>query len=225
MEKRTAEKEDLGRLEQYGLDGSQVKDAVVLQYHSGEFILREGEAMTYLSFVLSGKAKVCMDVASGKRYVLCYFVSSGIIGDMELMSGEQEAFTSLQAVTEFTCIGLPLAANARMLKNNPVFLNHVGRGLAYKLKVSDLNSVISALHTLEERLAAYIIHTAVNGVFCETLTDVAGLLGASYRHLLRCLDKFCRSGILLKQKNGFVIADNQKLEEKGGEIYKIDYIV
>jgi len=224
MKKRAVTDRELKQLEIYGLKKNDVAEPAVIEFESEEFLLREGDPIYDLYFVLSGKAKVCMDVANGKRYVLCYFVSNGIIGDLELMAGQTEAFATVQAVTNFTCIGIPLALNAPLLKRNISFLNHIGKELAYKLKQSDTNSAVTVLHTLEERLAAYIIQTAVNGVFCETLTDVASLLGASYRHLLRCLDKLCAGGILRKQKNGFVITDEAGLKGKVSELYKLDYL-
>lgn len=221
MQKKPAGKVDLRFLTKYNLRNDHIKDAVLFKFEPGEFFLREGQAIDYLYFVLSGKAKVYLNALNGKQLLLCYFISSGIIGDLELMTEQKNAFTTVQAISDFICIGLPLASNTQYLKNNILFVNHVGMELAYKLKQRDVYCAITVLHSLEERLCAYIAQTAIDGVFCESLTDVAGFLGTSYRHLLRCLNKLCRDGILEKQNNGFLILNKKILNKLATELYML----
>ena len=57
------------------------------------------------------------------------------------------------------------------------------------------------LYPLENRLASYILETYTNedSNNAENLTQISELLGASYRHLLRVLNKFESEGI--KKRN------------------------
>ncbi|MGL6200027.1 MAG: cyclic nucleotide-binding domain-containing protein [Lachnospiraceae bacterium] len=219
MKKTIASENDLKLLFKYGLSCNDVNNAVLLKFKRGEFFLREGEQINYLYFVVSGKAKVCINVSNGKQLLLAFFISEGIIGDMELMSGEKQACSTLQAVSDFICIGLPMVSCAELLKKNIDFVNHVGQQLAYKLKQQSHYCAITVLHPLEEKLCTYILQTSIQGIFCETLTDVAGFLGTSYRHLLRCLDKLCRDGVLKKSKKGFVILNQEALNQLATDLY------
>lgn len=211
MQKEPLEAECLHRLAGYDVTGVDLRDAVSLRFQPGEAILREGMPMEYLLFVISGKAKVCSAAANGKDLILCYYISEGIVGDEELMSGTHISSATISAITEFRCIGLPYAKYADILKTNLAFVNRVGRELAVKLLRSSRNSTVIALHSGEERLCAYILQTAQGDVFSETLTDVACSIGTSYRHMLRMLNRLCAQGVLRKQAPGYRIADRPEL--------------
>ena len=103
-------------LAEYGLEGLDLSGAVLLQFERCEWFLREGDAIEYLYFMLSGRAKVCNSDVSGRNLVLCYYVSKGTLGDIELMMGRLEAISSVQAVTPVTCIGLPRSIYAPVLR-------------------------------------------------------------------------------------------------------------
>ena len=58
------------------------------------------------------------------------------------------------------------------------------------------------LYPLENRLARYILEaystSSSQDENSESLTHISELLGTSYRHLLRVLDKFCSENIIKK---------------------------
>ena len=212
-------KSDLDLLLQYGLHDIDLKDAERFFFEQGDYLLREGEPIDCIYFVVSGKAKVCLNISNGRQLLLSYFLSEGIIGDAELMIGRHTAITTLQAVSDFICIGLPLTVYAAALKNNITFVNYIGKELAEKLMQSSINRAITILQPLDARLCAYITQTASGGIFRETLTEVAELVGTSYRHLLRCLDKLCKDKILQKQVYGYQIINQHELNKKAGDLY------
>jgi len=75
------------------------------------------------------------------------------------------------------------------------------------------------LQSLETRLSAYIMQTASDGEFRETLTEVALMLGCSYRHLLRSLNKLCQQGVLSKEESGYHVVNSTRLAELAGDLY------
>jgi len=128
--------------------------------------------------------------------------------------------TTVQAVTELHCIALPLAVYATTLKQNNAFLNLIAKDLAEKLAQRVVNSAITALQPLESRLCAYIYQTATHHTFREKLTEVASVMGASYRHLLRCFGSLCTQKILQKKPNGgYTIINRGALALKAGDLY------
>lgn len=83
----------LDLLNKYGLlDHQSVCE--VQQFKSGETIFSQGVEYKYIMIVVSGKAKVCTSAPSGKDLVLAYYLSSGLIGDVELMSNTTYATAS-----------------------------------------------------------------------------------------------------------------------------------
>ena len=224
MKKQKINEKDRELLLQYGLQGIDLKQAAHLIFEQGEYISHAGEPIDSIYFVVSGKAKVFLSLSSGKQLLLAYFTSKGIIGDIELMTNKPSNYTTVQAVTEFSCIALPLNVYANILKSNNAFINHVAAELAEKLMQRAINGTITTLQPLEARLCAYISQGANGDFFCEKLTEVAMVVGASYRHLLRCLDKLCAEGVLVKEtrsSSGFRIADRKALELKAGDLYML----
>ena len=211
--------EEMDLLRQYGLQDLDTSQGYRVTFRQGEFISHAGQPMDCIYFVISGKAKVFLSLSSGKQLLLAYFTSKGIIGDIELMTSKPTNYTTVQAVTKFTCLALPLGIYGDALKTNNAFINYIAIELAEKLTQRVVNGAITTLQPVESRLCAYITQTAVKGVFREKLTDVAVVVGASYRHLLRCLDKLCRDGVLVREGRRFRIVDWAALGGMAGDLY------
>ena len=80
------------------------------------------------------------------------------------------------------------------------------------MKRSSKNSSINLLYPLENRVASYIISIGVKEdskyfKFDETLTIISELLGTSYRHLLRTLNKLVDKKILSREKDLYIVLD------------------
>ncbi len=53
----------------------------------------------------------------------------------------------------------------------------------------------------------------------QKLTEIAELLGTSYRHLIRVINKLCDKEIIKKEKNALKIINRAALEELAGDLY------
>jgi CRP-like cAMP-binding protein len=214
MQKQKLPAQYVPALAEYGLDWIDPSAAVLLRYDRCEWLLRAEQEIPYFYILLSGKAKVCMSDESGRNLLLCYYVSEGIMGDIELMMGRKEAISSVQAVSPVTCIGLPLHVYASELLSHLPFVLRAAKGLAVKLHSSVTNTTEIILRPFETRLCEYLLHSAQGGVFSERLIDVAEQLGVSYRHLLRSLKALCEEGLLEKRSDGYHITNEEELREK-----------
>ncbi|MDR0296014.1 MAG: cyclic nucleotide-binding domain-containing protein [Prevotellaceae bacterium] len=221
MEKKSLHKSDKKLLSQYGLHDIDLSHAVRFAYDNGEVLFHEGDRMEYIYFVVSGKAKVFLSLSDGKRLLLAYFISEGSIGDVELVEGSLTACTTTQAVTDFICIALPLSIYGSILMGSHTFMSYAAKEFAIRLIQRNINSAITTLQPLETRLCAYIIQTAKDGLFRERLTEVADIVGASYRNLLRCFDKLCKDNILHKSSSGFQIVNEQTLNARARGFYML----
>ena len=204
-------------LADYDLGGIDLSAAALLRCERGEWFLVEGGVIEYVYILVSGKAKVCMSEKGGRNLLLCYYVSEGIMGDIELMMGRHAAISSVQAMTPLTCIVLPLAVYAPVLLANLPFVLRLGHGLADKLYASVSNTTEIILRPFEARLCAYLLQSAQNGIFSERLTDVAEQLGVSYRHLLRRLKALCAENLLEKHHAGYFLKNEPELNKRAAE--------
>lgn len=214
MQKQKLPAQYFSSLAEYGLDWIDPAAALLIRFERCEWMLLAEQEIGYLFILLSGKAKVCMSDESGRNLLLCYYISEGIMGDVELMMGRKEAISSVQAVSNVTCIALPLNVYAGALMSHLPFMQRVAKGLAIKLHTSVASTTEIILRPFEARLCAYVMQGAQGGVFSERLIDVAEQLGVSYRHLLRQLKALCEEGILEKQNDGYHIINEQMLQKK-----------
>ena len=194
------------KLAEYGLQNAPRDAFECLRFAPGEMILREGEEISRLALVMHGRSKVCRTAANGKSLILFYYVSGGMIGEVELMGGKKTATASVVALSAFECVAVRYRHCLEQMKTNTVFLSKVGTALAGKLMRSSDSFASAALCSGEQRLCAYILQTANKDVFSDVLTDVSCSVGMSYRHVFRLLGRLCGEGVLKKQGGGYVIA-------------------
>jgi len=195
-------------LSRYGLDARTLTGCRVQQYQPGETVLRQGDDATYFHIVLDGAAKVCVNARNGRHLILCYYASSGVLGDVELLLPSPKTTNTVSA---FSCVAVPLRENRVALLGNLSFVSRIGQELAQKLLRSSDAHMISALYTSRERLCAYILTTQQGGVFREYLTDAALSVGVSYRQAQRIMQSLCSLGVLQKVDSGFQILDMPRL--------------
>ena len=214
MQKQKLPEQYASALAEYALDWLDLSAAVLIRFERCEWMLLAEQEISYLYVMLSGKAKVCMSDAGGRNLLLCYYVSEGIMGDVELMMGRHEAISSVQAVSPVVCIGLPLSVYAPALLSHLPIALRAAKGLAIKMHDSVASTTEIILRPFEARLSSYLLQSAQGGVFSERLIDVAEQLGVSYRHLLRALKALCEEGVLEKRKDGYHILKETELRKK-----------
>ena len=220
MIKRKINNSHIKILKSYGLENLDTGDIFLAGYKGGEYILRQGYDVEYLLFIVEGRTKVFVSAPNGKSLFLCSY-KSGVVGDVELMTGERSAASSVQAITDVWCIAIPVSGYKTILKSNNVFMNTIAQGIALKLCQSSKNNAVNILNSLESRLCSYIAITNTQGYFSESKTVLSEILGTSYRHLLRTLDKLCDIGVLEKEGKGYRILDERELTSIGEDYYMV----
>lgn len=205
-----------------GLPADTLCGAVALRFAPSESICTAGHPLAYFMLVLTGRAKASVLAENGRELLLCFSQAGDTIGDLELMLGTFTAETSIRALTDVVCAGVPLARNRDALCTHTTFLNRVGAALAGKLKRSTENCSHIILYPLETRLCAYIAATAHGGLFAEPLTETAGLIGTSYRHLLRSLEQLAAEGLIEHAGRGrYRIVNAAALHTRGKGLYSL----
>lgn len=211
----------------YDFFDTDIKKYVELHFFKkGEHIYSSGEDLEYFYFLVSGKSKVYILMPNGKSYLLRFYNPVQILGDIEII--ENSAIQcNIEAITDCYCIGI----NANIIKNiylkDSKFLNYICKHLSYKLSTASLSSSINLLYPLENRLASYILSTYPDNIDDnydsnlqpDNLVQIAELLGSSYRHLHRVIDKLSKENIIKKKNKSLVIVDKKKLKELAKDLY------
>jgi len=101
--------------------------------------------------------------------------------------------------------------------------------LGKKFISSSIASSINILYPLENRLSSYLLAIAPEniqypkldgGIITDKFTEMADLLGTSYRHLIRTINKLCHEKIIKKEKNSLIILNLSALEKLAGDLYE-----
>jgi CRP/FNR family putative post-exponential-phase nitrogen-starvation transcriptional regulator len=170
-------------LEQIAID----HPAALYRCPAGRDILRQGEILHHLYVFVSGRAKVVRLMENGRTMLHAFYRGIALLGDLELCRGDPAAQTSVRAITDVWLIGFPLDGRREALMGDARLLRLMCGELAAKLEQASQSAAQNLLYPLAERLMMYMGEAQTQGVFSESLTGTAELLGVSYRHLLRTL--------------------------------------
>lgn len=207
-------KHDIAVLRTYGMEYEKLTNCEARTYTFGERILTEGHPNRFLFLVTNGRAKVGVSARNGKDLILCFYQSSGLIGDVEYFSGSETGSTTVTALENLRCVLIPIAENKAYLDGNLAFTRAAVAELAGKLMQRGNSVIENTLYTAEMRLCRYILDASEDNRFREVMTDVAYSVGVSYRHLYRMMGALCREGILQKDRTGYRILDRERLQER-----------
>ena len=210
----------INQIEHYGFRNISSYQSYLQTYEASELICQEGQPLSSLMIVLSGTAKVFNNMENGKRLLTCFYTNGSIIGDLEFLSEKKNAVSSVQAITPLICLTIPILPNASILNQDTALIRFLGKELSEKFERSTRNNAHNILYPLEVRLCSYIDTGCISDVFDERLTEVADVLGTSYRHLIRALNSLIADGILKKENKIYYIMDRQELKLRSKDFFK-----
>ncbi len=193
-------------------------------FKKNEHICYEDDPIDYLFFFVQGKAKIYITLKNGKSLLLCFYDDFKLIGDLEMVNSKHST-ASVQVIEDAYCIGIKQDIVKQKLFNDVKFLQFMCQSLSLELERSSKNSSINLLYPLENRLASYIFATIDFSaehipIFKENLTELAELLGSSYRHLHRSIEALCKKKILKRLDKGFEIINITQLKEMAADLYQ-----
>ena len=181
-------------------------------FQKNDYICTQGQAITELTYILSGKVKIVRSLFNGKEHILETLNQPQILGDVELMTN-QPAGSSVIALEEVQAVQLPLNNKEELLKD-PVFLYQIGRNLARALHKQGITASTNASYSVKERLATHILNSEEENIFQLSPSILASRFGTSYRHVQRVIKQFIDQGIIEKEAfKTYRILERQTLEK------------
>ncbi|WP_121662192.1 Crp/Fnr family transcriptional regulator [Metabacillus litoralis] len=205
-----------------------LQDMQMYQLNKGEILCSNGDKLDQMYFLVKGKLKVFTTLPNGRSLLLRFNNPLAIIGDIEFTT-QYEVKVNVESVYESLLIGINFHILYKTFYNNPEFLQFILQKISHKLYSFSNFTSLNLLYPVENRLASYLLSVMSeenNYIFSEDmrtpkLTEVADLLGTSYRHLNRVVKKLCLESIIERKKEGLYIKDIQKLKELAiGNIYE-----
>jgi CRP-like cAMP-binding protein len=231
--KRISSKKDLDNyIKKYNInDFFSIDMYEYMELHSfdkGSHLVKTDEPIDYFYFFVQGKVKIYTVLKNGKSLLFRLHKPMVIIGDVEFIDYDT-ANSNIEAITECLCIGISMNNIRKYAVHDQTFLKCMCTSLGKKFISSSIASSINILYPLENRLASYLLAIASEnsnlsnldgGITTDKFTELSDLLGTSYRHLIRTINKLCDDKIIKKEKNSITILDIDAIEKLAGDLYQ-----
>lgn len=195
-------------------------------YAKGEILFREGDPPDHLFTVVGGRIKVFKTTPAGREVILEIFGPGDPLGAVAVY--ERRPFpASAMALEESTCLVTRQAEFFRLLETHPTLARGLLSGLT--LRLVELTNRLTELSgsRVETRLARFFLRLGqqlgrhqVGGVFIPlalSRQDLADLIGTTIETAIRVMSRWQKEGILETHKEGFLLADLDRLEELAEE--------
>lgn len=183
----------------------------IRKFESGDNIIKEGQAVPYLYYLVDGRAKFHLTEENGRISIIRFFTAPSFIGEMELLFDDGRV-TEVTALTSCTFYAIDLRKAKTLLLSDPVFLRNLCIYMGRKRQEDTNTFSKTAAYSLENRLASFILMSESNGYYRMPHTEASGYLSVTYRHLLYVIADFVKKGILTKTPQGYRIDNREALE-------------
>lgn len=192
---------------------------VAQRFERNASVVRQGEHMTSLYYLVHGKVKVEQAVINGKSVVVAFAGAGSWMGDLELFGDTPIANCSVSAVTQVDAIRIAMDVMRERIRIDAAVTEMFARTLARKMWAYSRLSAVNLLYPLLDRYAAYLYEMSTATVELPiALETTAGLLGASVRQLQRALRALAEAGILTRSARTLIIADRAGLMRVAGDL-------
>jgi len=204
-------------------------EAVMALYAFGksEIVCTAESSIDHLFLLVEGKIKIYRVLPNGKSILIRFYQPLSTIGDLEML-GDLSAKSTVESVNDTLFIGIQRQALKEIACEDPAFLRFVIKHLAHKLNTFSTASSLNLLYPVETRFASYLVSVTdendgrkqVEEIKSAKLTDIAELLGTSYRHLNRVISRFEKEGMLERSRGSLYVKDLDRLKKlSNGNLY------
>jgi CRP-like cAMP-binding protein len=186
-------------------------------FNRGELICAQGDTPEQLYVLVKGKIKIYTTSILGKALILSFKTPLEVIGDIEYIQ-HIDIINTVEAVTPVTMIGIPQRKMKEHGSHAP-FLQFLLDIITRKFALKTNFLRFSLMYPVEVRLASYLLSISNDEADREAppirmnLTDVANLIGTTYRHLNRIIADLCTQGLIERSKGALTILNREGLQQ------------
>ncbi len=208
-------------------DGKTEAAMELFSFGKGEIICTEDDHIDHLFMLAKGKIKIYRVLPNGKSILIRFYNPLSTIGDLEMLN-DLTARSTVESVNDTLFIGIHRQALVETAYQDPAFLRFVIKHLAQKLHTFSNASSLNLLYPVETRFASYLVSITVDEndqaqieeIKAAKLTEIAELLGTSYRHLNRVITQFAEAGLVERSRGSLFVKDIQQLKKlANGNLY------
>lgn len=177
------------------------------QYEKGEVIASPDKPLKSILFLVEGIVQIYGILSDGGKLSVRLMSKPTLLGDVEFC-GDMASPLFTEAMTDVTCLALPLDTYRSVLDRDVRFLHVLLQSLTRKMVMNSKSEV--EMPTVEERVLFYMENIFENHEFHgieETMVE----LRCSRRQLQRVMKKLCDEGKVIRVGKGKYRLINSKV--------------
>lgn len=190
-------------------------------YERGETIFVEGEPPDFLVTIASGRVKVVKTIPSGKEIILEIFGPGDPVGAVVAYEGRPYPASAV-ALDHSECILVRRTEFFALFEGHPSFVRGFLTGMAQRIveltrRIPEVagGRVETRFAHLFLKLADRMGHSREGGRFVPmplSRQELADLAGTTIETCIRIMSRWGREGIVVTEKDGFLVRDRRALE-------------
>jgi len=187
-------------------------------FRPGEFVVRKGERADHVYILTKGTTRVSNEFASGQRYTFAHQTVPDLIGDLEVLAGQEYFSATNEAVMECEVIAMTADTFKKWMRRDNHFACAIAQLLASKMyPTSNENGQIKFQPSIQ-RLQEYLVKRldlapSEQFVLHTSRQQIADDIGTSVKTVNRGVSKLRDAGLitLLHGKIAISVAQQEKL--------------
>ncbi|WML32721.1 cyclic nucleotide-binding domain-containing protein [Clostridium sp. OS1-26] len=169
-----------------------IEQMELISFSKGEVVCSNDSELRYMFFLVEGKIKTYTLHDNGKSILLGFSYPLSVLGDVELFT-DYNVICNVESIDKSTFIAIKMEKLRTYAYEDAIFLKFIIENLSSKLYSTTSATSINLLYSFETRLASYLLSMSNYNdnlsdyieIKIPKLTEIAPLLGTSYRHLNR----------------------------------------
>ncbi len=170
-------------------------------FQPGEIVVRKGDKADHIYMITAGKLRVSNEFESGQRYTFASLAVPDIIGDLEVLAGQECFAATNEAITECQVMSMTAETFLHWMKTDNDFAVAVARLLAAKMYPTSNEAGRVKFQPSQERFEEYLakrlgdIETDLF-ILHTSRQQIADDIGTSVKTVNRCVTKMRDDGDL-----------------------------
>lgn len=186
--------------------------AIERSFMPKEFIFWDDDAPEWFYMVAEGKVKVLKHSSLGKEFVIAFFGSGEIFGEVAVFENKPYP-ASAQAVAETMVVGIKRVGFLSFLANRPQVALKIISVLGGRLRDAQGRLRDIAGERVEQRLASVLLmlSTKLGNTLPFTRQEIADMVGTTTETAIRVMSQLKDRGIISTVRGKVIILDEAKL--------------
>lgn len=187
--------------------------AIERKFEAGEYIFWEGDAPDWFYIIAEGRIKVLKHTSSGKEFIVAFFDTSEMFGEVAVFEDKPYPASS-QAATKTKVLGIKKKDFLAFLANRPQVALRIINVLGGRLRDAQSRLIDFAGERVEQRIARILLMLSekLSAELPFTRQEIADMAGTTTETAIRVISRLKSAGIIKSGRGKMTILNESRLK-------------